>query len=139
MWTLPRALGGAPRALVFRPSALWVGEASSAREMLAGRFRFAGRAVEAQEALAMGLANRVVPEGHAVEEAVKLAPDHPLNHFFLAGAYAKDDEVERAQKHYGVVLCAKPGAAWDRVLAGRWSKRARKALQALKKPAPKCP
>lgn len=34
-----------------------------------------GRAVEAQEALAMGLANRVVPEGHAVEEAVKLAEE----------------------------------------------------------------
>ena len=32
-----------------------------------------GRPVEAQEALAMGLANRVVPKGKAVEEATKLA------------------------------------------------------------------
>ncbi|OAK94115.1 ClpP/crotonase [Phaeosphaeriaceae sp. SRC1lsM3a] len=32
-----------------------------------------GRAVEAQEALAMGLANRVVPKGKAFEEAMKIA------------------------------------------------------------------
>jgi enoyl-CoA hydratase/carnithine racemase len=32
-----------------------------------------GRPVEAQEALSMGLANRVVPKGKALEEAIKLA------------------------------------------------------------------
>lgn len=32
-----------------------------------------GRAVSAQEALAMGLANRVVPKGTALEEAIKIA------------------------------------------------------------------
>lgn len=32
-----------------------------------------GRAVSAQEALSMGLANRVVPKGRAVEEAMKIA------------------------------------------------------------------
>ncbi|UJO20429.1 putative enoyl-CoA hydratase [Fulvia fulva] len=32
-----------------------------------------GRAVDAQEALAMGLANRVVPKGKALEEALKIA------------------------------------------------------------------
>ena len=32
-----------------------------------------GRAVDAQEALGMGLANRVVPKGQALDEAMKIA------------------------------------------------------------------
>lgn len=75
-----------------------------------------------------------------LEEAVKLAPSHPLNHFFLAEAYATDEEADAAAKHFSLVICAPRSGRWDRDMASRYSELARKALGQLKRAPPsKCP
>ncbi|MGM0586240.1 MAG: heparinase II/III family protein [Pseudomonadota bacterium] len=38
-----------PKALAFRAEPMWIGDAAAARRLLAGRFRFAGREVQARE------------------------------------------------------------------------------------------
>ena len=52
-----------------------------------------GRGVEAKEALAMGLANRVVPKGKALEEATRLAES-------LLGFPQQCMNVDRANTYY---------------------------------------
>lgn len=75
-----------------------------------------------------------------LEEAVKLAPGHPLNHFFLGEAYAADEEADAAAKHFGLVICAPTSGRWDRDLSSRYGALARKALGQLKRSPPtKCP
>jgi tetratricopeptide (TPR) repeat protein len=76
-----------------------------------------------------------------LEQAVKLAPAHPLNHFLLAQAYAKDDEQDAAARHYARVLCAPAGPPhWDTPLARRYRKKARAALRKMSRsPNPPCP
>jgi tetratricopeptide (TPR) repeat protein len=76
-----------------------------------------------------------------LEQAVKLAPRHPLNHFFLAEAYAQDDELDAAARHYGKVVCASPSSpGWDLAQARRYRKKALAALEKMKRPAPaSCP
>ena len=64
-------------------------------------------------------------------EAVKLAPTFPLNHFFLAEALAKDDENDRATKHYQFVICAPLGRAWDTHMATKYRRLARRAAGKL--------
>lgn len=81
-----------------------------------------------------------VEKGTALlEQAVKLAPDFPLNHYFLAQAYARDDENARATRHYHRVLCAPTSADWDAVIAAKYKALTKKALRALKQSdSPKC-
>lgn len=67
-----------------------------------------------------------------LEQAAKLAPDFPLNHYFLAQAYAKDEETAKATRHYHRVLCAPRSASWDPVLAAKYRTLTKKALRALK-------
>jgi len=76
-----------------------------------------------------------------LERAVKIAPEHPLNHFFLAEAYAQDDELDAAARHYAQVICASPsGPRWDIPQARRYRKKARAALKKMKRPVPaSCP
>lgn len=72
-------------------------------------------------------------------QAAKLAPDFPLNHYFLAQAYAKDEETAKATRHYHRVLCAPRTASWDPVLAAKYRTLTTKALRALKQSvSPKC-
>jgi tetratricopeptide (TPR) repeat protein len=74
-----------------------------------------------------------------LKQAVKLAPDFPLNHYFLAQAYARDEEYAKAARHYRLMLCAPTGADWDPVLAAKYRALTSKALRALKKSdSPKC-
>jgi tetratricopeptide (TPR) repeat protein len=74
-----------------------------------------------------------------LEEAVRLAPGFPLNHYFLAQAYAKDEENAKAVLQYHRVLCAPAGADWDAVIAAKYRALTRKALRALKQSGPpKC-
>jgi tetratricopeptide (TPR) repeat protein len=74
-----------------------------------------------------------------LEQAVKTAPDFPLNHFFLAQAYAKDEENAKAARHYRKVLCAATSVHWDPVLAAKYRALTKKALRALKQSdSPKC-
>lgn len=82
-----------------------------------------------------------VDEGIALlKEAVKLAPQYPLNHFFLAEAYAADDEHDSAAAHFAKVICAPTGKGWDRERASRYAGLSKKALSGLKRPsAPSCP
>jgi len=72
-------------------------------------------------------------------EAVKLAPSYPLNHYFLAEALAKDEENDRAAKHYVRVVCADPGPDYDAIMARRYRENAKRALRKLKRSdSPKC-
>lgn len=72
-------------------------------------------------------------------QAVKLDPDFPLNHFFLAQAYAKDEENAKAARHYHKVICAPHSADWDPVIAAKYRALTQKALRALKRSdSPKC-
>lgn len=68
-----------------------------------------------------------------LEEAVRRAPEDPLNHFLLAVAYAKDDENEKAAALYRHVICAPLSALWDQVLASRYRARATRALRSFGK------
>lgn len=81
-----------------------------------------------------------VEKGTALlEQAVKLAPDFPLNHYFLAQAYAKDDETAKATRHYHRVLCAPRSADWDPVIAAKYAALTKKALRVLSQSdSPKC-
>ncbi|MDY0002852.1 MAG: hypothetical protein RBU30_16255, partial [Polyangia bacterium] len=74
-----------------------------------------------------------------LQEAVKLAPSHPLNHYFLAEAYALDEEADLAAGHFGRLICAPRAWPWDRDMARRYEELARKALAKLKRSPPsKC-
>ncbi len=74
-----------------------------------------------------------------LEQAVKLAPDFPLNHYFLGQAYAKDDENAKAALHYHKVICAPHSESWDPVIAAKYVALTKKALRALKlSDSPKC-
>jgi len=74
-----------------------------------------------------------------LEQATKLDPDFPLNHYFLAQAYAKDDENAKAARHYHRVICAPQSADWDPVIAAKYRGLTQKALRALKQSdSPKC-
>ncbi|MFH2006526.1 MAG: hypothetical protein ABI333_08075 [bacterium] len=65
--------------------------------------------------------------------AVKLAPSYPLNHYFLAEALAKDEERDRAAKHYAQVICASTGPDYDAILAHRYRALAKRGLRTLKR------
>ncbi len=74
-----------------------------------------------------------------LERAVKLAPNFPLNHYFLAQAYAKDEENAKAARHYHKVLCAPATVDWDPVIAAKYRALTQKALRALQQSdSPKC-
>lgn len=75
-----------------------------------------------------------------LEEAVRLAPQSPLNHYFLGEAYAGDDEADAAAKQFRRVICAPRAGHWDRTMASRYGDLAKKALERLKRPVPTtCP
>ncbi len=77
--------------------------------------------------------NGDIEKGTALlEQAVKLAPTFPLNHYFLAQAYAKDEETAKAAHHYRKVLCAPGSEDWDPVIAAKYRALTTKALRALK-------
>jgi enoyl-CoA hydratase/carnithine racemase len=57
-----------------------------------------GRSVDAEEALRIGLANEVVPEGKALERAVELAPGNTLHLAQLGEAYGMVGQPERARE-----------------------------------------
>lgn len=84
--------------------------------------------------------NGDIEKGTALlKQAVKLAPGFPLNHFFLAQAYAKDEEDAKAARHYHRVICAPYSADWDPVIAAKYRALTNKALRALKRSdPPKC-
>jgi len=84
--------------------------------------------------------NGDIEKGTALlEQAVSLAPHFPLNHYFLAQAYAKDEENAKAARHYRRVICAPGSADWDPVIAAKYRALTQKALRALKRSAsPKC-
>ncbi len=81
--------------------------------------------------------NGDIEKGTALlEQAVKLAPTFPLNHYFLAQAYAKDEETAKAVHHYRKVLCAPGSTDWDPVIAAKYRALTTKALRALKHSEP---
>lgn len=88
-----------------------------------------GRAVSAQEALSMGLANRIVPKGKAVEEAMKIAtmlvkfPQLCMNRdrescYFAAYQAQSLEDALRYEFNYGQDVIAKESVVGARRFAG---------------------